>query len=235
MVPPSVRQPSIRRRCFLRRTLLATGAVPGLMFWNPQLFAEQLLLTPRLTEGPFYPDQLPLDTDNDLIIINESLTPAVGTITHLTGRVLSPHGEPVCNASVEIWQVDNHGVYLHSQSARGRQRDGNFQGYGRFLTNARGEYYFRTIKPTPYVGRTPHIHVAVNRHGRRSLTTQLFVKGEPQNEHDGIYLGIRDKAARESLLVDFHALPDSKLGELQATFDIVLGVTPQERDDGTLE
>ena len=42
-----------------------------------------------MTEGPYYPDKLPLDTDNDLIIIKDSTTPAVGEITHLTGRVLT--------------------------------------------------------------------------------------------------------------------------------------------------
>ena len=44
--------------------------------------------TPAQTEGPFYPDKLPLDTDNDLLIINDDLTPAVGEITYLSGQVL---------------------------------------------------------------------------------------------------------------------------------------------------
>ncbi len=47
----------------------------------PGAFAEVLTETPRMTEGPFYPDKLPLDTDNDLLIINDSLSPAVGEIT----------------------------------------------------------------------------------------------------------------------------------------------------------
>ena len=74
-------------------------------------------LTPEQTEGPFYPDKLPLDTDNDLIIINEALTSAVGEVTHLGGRVLDSSGEPLRNVTVEIWQVDGNGVYLHSRSA----------------------------------------------------------------------------------------------------------------------
>ncbi|MCA9070266.1 MAG: intradiol ring-cleavage dioxygenase, partial [Planctomycetaceae bacterium] len=139
-----------------RRNLLRGGLVLGAAaFTTPGLFAEELIQTPRLTEGPFYPDKLPLDTDNDLLILNDSLAPAVGKVTHLTGRVLRPDGAPLRNAVVEIWQVDGRGVYLHSGSGSKERRDANFQGFGRFLTNANGEYYFRTVKPVPYPGRTP--------------------------------------------------------------------------------
>jgi protocatechuate 3,4-dioxygenase beta subunit len=93
---------------------------------------------------------------------------------------------------------------------------------------------FRTIKPVPYPGRAPHIHVAVSRNGRRLLTTQLLIQGHPMNERDGLYRGIPDRAARESLLVDFRPLAESKLGELQANFDIVLGQTAFEDEQGTL-
>src|SRR5262249_29605784 len=77
-------------------------------------FAEALARTPRLTERPFSPDRLPPDPDNDLLRVNDSIPPAVGEVTHLTGRVLSPSGEPLRGAVVEIWQVDGKGVYLHS-------------------------------------------------------------------------------------------------------------------------
>src|SRR5258706_16446944 len=87
-----------------RRSFLGNGArglvglgLTGLMP-VPGLFAEQLTLTPRQTEGPFYPDHLPLDTDNDLLILNDSLTPAVGTVTHLSGRILDATGSPIRNA-----------------------------------------------------------------------------------------------------------------------------------------
>lgn len=190
-------------------------------------FAQELIRTPGQTEGPFYPRQLPLDVDNDLLVINDAITPAVGEITHLGGRVLDSRGNAVRNAVVEIWQVDHHGAYLHPGSAGHDRRDTNFQGFGRFLTSASGEYYFRTIKPVPYPGRTPHIHVKVRKAGRELLTTQCYIKGHPQNERDGILRGIRDDRAREAVIVEFAPLPASKLGELTATFDIVLGVTPE--------
>lgn len=196
--------------------------------------AEALQVTPRLTEGPFYPDKLPLDTDNDLIIVNDSLTPAIGEITHLTGRILSAAGEPIRNAFVELWQVDSHGIYLNSHDRNEDKRDKNFQGYGRFLTGSDGSYYFRTIKPVHYTGRTAHIHFGISKNGQRIYTTQLFIKGNPENERDGVFNGIRDQKAKDSVLVDFKPIPDSKIGELSAKFDIVMGLTPEDakKDDG---
>jgi protocatechuate 3,4-dioxygenase beta subunit len=210
------------RREFVRAMTWGAAALAA-----PGAFAEALTFTPRQTEGPFYPNRLPLDTDNDLIMINDALTQAVGEITHLGGRILDPDGRPVRNAEVEIWQVDGHGVYLHSQSA-GAKRDANFQGFGRFLTGSSGEYYFRTVKPVPYPGRTPHIHFAINRGGKRVLTTQMYVKGEKRNERDGIYRSLRDEKQRDAITIEFKPLEESKLGELTATFDIVLGETPEQ-------
>jgi len=130
------------------------------------------------------------------------------------------------NMTVEIWQVDNHGAYLHSRTNNGSRRDQNFQGFGRFETSSSGEYRFRTIKPVPYPGRTPHIHVKVKRGDREALTTQCYIKGHPQNDRDGVLRGIGDPRARESVIVDFAPLPGSRAGELAARFDIVLGLTP---------
>ena len=54
----------------------------------------------------------------------------------------------------------------------------------------------------------------------------------------GVYLrllrGIRDARLRETVLTDFKPIPGSKLGELAANFDIVLGRTATELEDGTL-
>ncbi len=212
---------SCTRRGFLGR--LAVGAVA---FSMPGAFAEALVRTPRQTEGPFYPNRLPLDTDNDLLVINDAITPAVGEITHLSGKILDARGEPVRNGVVEIWQVDKNGAYLHPGSANRDKRDANFQGFGRFLTGSTGEYYFRTIKPVPYPGRTPHIHFAVKLRGRDKFTTQCYIKGHPRNERDFILNSIRDPKARASVVVDFFRIKGLRIGELAARFDIVLGFTP---------
>ena len=178
-------QPREDRRRFITRLTLASA-----LFAAPGAFAEEIIRTPSQTEGPFYPDKLPLDTDNDLIILNDSLTPAVGEITWLSGRILDAKGDPIRNATVEIWQCDAKGVYLHGNSDNAAKRDANFQGFGRFLTGSTGEYLFRTIKPVAYPGRTPHIHFAVKFKGRDKFTTQCYIKGEPQNDRDGVIKGI---------------------------------------------
>lgn len=218
---PSISAASFDRRRFLTRSGLALA-----LFATPGAFAEELLRTPAQTEGPFYPDHLPLDTDNDLIVINDSLTPAVGEITYVSGRILGPDGEPIRNALVEIWQCDKNGAYLHSGSDNGTKRDKNFQGFGRFITGSSGEYLFRTIKPVAYPGRCPHIHYAVKMKGREKWTTQCYIKGEPSNERDGVLRGIRDEKQRESVIVDFAPLKGAKAGELAAKFDIIMGYTP---------
>jgi protocatechuate 3,4-dioxygenase beta subunit len=216
------------RRDFLRNATVGASALAIPSFMSVRgAFAEALSLTPPQMEGPFYPDRLPLDTDNDLLIVNDRITPAVGEITHLTGRILDSNGNPLKSALVEIWQVDGHGVYLHTADTHAK-RDANFQGFGRFLTGSNGEYYFRTVKPVPYPGRTPHIHFKIKQRGQSEFITQCYIKGHAQNERDGVFRGIRDAKARESVLVDFKPIENSKLGELEARFDIVLGVTPYE-------
>ena len=221
------------RRQFIR-TVSAAGVAA---FTVPGLFAQQLARTATTTEGPFYPDKLPLDTDNDLLIVNDAITPGVGEITHLTGRISTPAGTPIRNAIVEIWQVDQQGSYIHSGGRQTSGFDRNFQGYGRFLTDAKGQYYFRTIKPIEYtligIFRTAHIHVAVSQNGRRVFTSQLLVNGHPANTRDGIFKNLEPRALK-TLLVDFKPLPGTKLGELSANFDIVLGATPNELEIGPL-
>jgi protocatechuate 3,4-dioxygenase beta subunit len=215
---------SLSRRLFLGSTALATVGVAA--YLTPGAFAEQLMQTPTQEEGPYYPDKLPLDTDNDLLIINDSITPAVGAVTHLSGRILDRRGDPIRNAVVEIWQVDNNAAYLHSKSDNYAARDRNFQGFGRFVTSSTGEYYFRTIKPVLYPGRmAPHIHFAVKSKGRDRFTTQCYIKGHPGNAVDFVLKGIRDSKARELVIVDFAPIKASRIGELAAKFDIVMGYT----------
>jgi protocatechuate 3,4-dioxygenase beta subunit len=211
-----------------RRKFLGGVAWTAAAFSVRGAFAEELVRTPRQTEGPFYPDHLPLDTDNDLLIINDAITPGVGQITHLTGRILDAQGQPLRGAIVEIWQCDNNGAYLHSGSGNADRRDGNFQGFGRFLTGSTGEYYFRTIKPVPYPGRSPHIHFAVKVPKQEKFTTQCYVKNDPGNARDFIYQSVRDAKQREAITVDFAPIPKSTIGELAARFDVVLGLTPRQ-------
>ncbi|APW58666.1 intradiol ring-cleavage dioxygenase [Paludisphaera borealis] len=214
------------RRHFLGA--LALGASSA--FTVRGAFAEELTRTPTTNEGPFFPNKLPLDTDNDLLIINDAITPAVGEVTHLSGRLLDAKGAPLRNAVIEIWQCDRDGIYLKQHTRDGDPFDTNFQGYGRFLTSSTGEYYFRTIKPVPYHGRpAAHIHARIWKGDKKLLTTECFIKGSPKNEQDGQFKQIRarDPKGHETLCLDFAAIKGSKIGELAAKWDIVLGYSPE--------
>jgi protocatechuate 3,4-dioxygenase, beta subunit len=220
----------MNRSALSRRSAFAASTLA--LFWTRGLFAEELTATPRLTEGPFYPDHLPLDQDNDLILINDSTTPAVGEITQLTGKILTASGTPVRNATIEIWQCDANAVYLHSRDSntKKQQQDQHFQGFGRFETGATGEYRFRTIKPVPYPGRpAPHIHIMIKQNDREVLTTQLLIRGHQGNTRDGVLRSVDDPKTLELIMGDFKPIPDSKTGELACNFDIVLGRTPDDR------
>jgi protocatechuate 3,4-dioxygenase, beta subunit len=210
--------PLSRRRLVRSLTLTAAG------LWAPGAFAELLTLTPAMTEGPFFPDKLPLDQDNDLIRITDQTTPAVGTITNLSGRLLDKNGAPIKDALIELWQADDHGTYLHSKGAGQGTRDPGFQGYGKFETGKDGGWKFRTIQPGLYTGRTRHYHFGVTLKGQPRFATQLFFKDEPGNARDGVLRGIRDEKQRASVIRAFAPVPDTK--ELAAAWDIVMGITP---------
>ena len=222
--------------------LLGIGftALSSRLFTVKGAYAETLKPTGGSGEGPLYPDRMPLDTDNDLILINDATTPSIGEITHLTGRILDHNGTPLRNAFVEIWQCDSAGVYRHSEHEKeaGDEYDKNFQGYGRFLTDATGTYYFRTIKPVVYAfkgaNRTPPIHFAVSKNGTRIFTTEMNIKGHPLNNTDFVF-NRRTEAEKKTVLVDFEPIPDSQIGALSCTFDIVLGFTANDIDGNTIK
>lgn len=205
-----------------RNTLhLLAGSATGLLLPVHALHAAGLIPTPRQSEGPFYPPELPDDRDSDLVRVTGADAAALGEVTHVLGRVLDRQSRPQARALVEIWQCDANGRYLHPGD-RGPARDPHFQGYGRTLTDAGGGYRFRTIRPVPYPGRTPHIHFKVRTEDGRSLTTQMYVRGEPRNDRDGLLNAVRDPAARDRLIVALDPAPQLESGALAGTFDIVL-------------
>jgi len=206
-----------------RRAALAFAASGLVVLGTPWLGraarAEALVPTPSMTEGPFYPVAIPADADSDLVRVAGQAASAQGIPTSIAGRVLDRNGRAVQGATVEIWQCDANGRYLHPND-RG-PRDPAFQGFGRTATDAEGRYRFRTIRPAPYTGRTPHIHFAVLAPGRNRLVTQMFVAGEARNERDFLYRAL-DAQARRAVTVALAPAPGQAAGTLAGTFDIVL-------------
>ena len=206
-----------------RRLLGGSLSALGVMAMAPlaRSYAAALMATAPQSRGPFYPVELPLDSDNDLVHVQGSTGVAKGEISNVVGRVLDTRGRPISGMRVEIWQCNAHGRYHHPGDRRDVPVDPNFQGYGQFTTGADGGYRFRTIKPVPYPGRAPHIHFTISGPGVEPLTTQLYVAGAPENDGDWILNRIRDARARESLIVPFAPSKDSP-GEFLAKFDLVL-------------
>ncbi len=205
-----------------RKLFLALG---GTLISGHALSAA-LIPTPRQTAGPFYPAEIPLDDDNDLTVVSGRTQRASGVISDVSGRILDINGQPLKNLRIEIWQCDANGRYRHPGDVGGKPIDENFQGHGANLTNQRGQYRFRTIRPVAYPGRTPHIHVAVFVPGERPFVTQLYVDGEPGNGSDFLYQRI---PAEKRHLVTATFDPSRTEGAVQeARFDIIL-----DRRDGT--
>jgi protocatechuate 3,4-dioxygenase beta subunit len=134
----------IDRRRFFKSMAAATGG-----FTLAGSFAEALTSSPLVTQGPYYPlaDDIPLDKDNDLVQVNDNLTPAAGIVTYVTGRVLDTSGNPIRNALVELWHADREGDYSYSTgSGRNAACDANFAGIGQFLTGSSGGSGFGQLK-----------------------------------------------------------------------------------------
>ena len=197
-----------RRRIILGLITLST---PGI--------AAAAIRTPSASEGPFYPTTTMRfdDIDNDLVKIDGVVTQAGGEIVRLSGRILDTKGNPVPQARVEIWQCDVSGRYLHQSDPGNQSRDPGFQGFGSDLTDASGQYSFRTIKPVPYPGRTPHIHIKIWHAGRVKLTSQLYLPDHADNKRDWLYRKV-PSTKRELVTMQF----ESGQQEPEARIDLVI-------------
>lgn len=187
-----------------RRRLLA--ALAGMLVATPTLGGSRLLATPAQSAGPFYPVELPLDDDNDLTRVAGRAGVAAGRLT---------------DARIEIWQCDANGRYRHPGDRRRAVLDENFQGHGQTRSDRTGGYRFRTIRPVPYPGRTPHIHIAVFAPQSPPFVTQLYIKDEPGNAGDFLYNRVPAER-RHQVQADFVAASGPGV-ELQAEFDLLLG------------
>ena len=228
--------PLERRRFLKSLALLSAG------FTVPGYLAEALTLTPQVTQGPYYPRgvNIPLDDDNDLAVFDPNVTVADGVLSYISGRVLDSSGTPIKNALVEIWHTDAAGNYIYSASGpRNPSADPKFAGFGQFLTASSGAYLFRTIKAGLYPGRTRHFHFGVTLPGQTTrYTSQTFwneialdPNGNPwptQNSNDMVLQGISDPQQRASVILNYTPVPGTMLGEVQATYDFVMGITPVE-------
>ena len=167
--------------------------------------APALTATPRQALGPFYPLRPDPAAGNDLRVV-DGKEPAAGSAQGkpltIVGRVLDTAGRPQAGVLVEIWQTNAHGRYHHPHDDSPQPLDPRFRGYGRATSSPDGDYRFVTIEPVAYPGRTPHVHFRLSRAGRELLVTQMYLPGAAGagNERDGLFMSVREPAARELLL-----------------------------------
>lgn len=206
-----------------RRELIAgLGALVLPLTAYSSLAAPMQSVTPKQTEGPFYPIKWLGDTDWDLVRVKGEAAQAMGTVTYISGQISDTTGKLLKQLTVEIWQCDINGRYRHPRDGRQTKPDLLFQGRGRVVTDDQGHYRFRTIRPVSYPGRTPHIHFAVSAPSGRRLVTQMYVRGEPKNRHDRLLNSIRNSTLRERLLVDLVPADRIETGALAGKFDVIL-------------
>ncbi len=200
-----------------RSVAAALMAVPALWLGLRAQAQPARRATPGQTEGPFYPVEIPKDSDFDLLH-NGPLAYGRGQPSWVEGVVTDLDGKPVRGAQVEIWQCDEAGHYHHPGD--GNRADAAFQGFGRVAVNADGQYRFRTIRPVAYSGRAPHVHVKVKLGTRHLLTTQLYVLGDPHNERDFVWRNLPDAIDRSAVTVPFVPVADG----LRANFAITVAI-----------
>lgn len=183
----------MKRRLSRRRLLSAVAALGSLLPALRLRAADGALEpTPAMTEGPFYPESWPAAPRPSLI----AGALRAGEPLALSGSVRDLQGRPVGGARVEIWQCDGLGQYRHSRDRGAEGGDPGFLGFGWVAADAAGRWAFETIRPVPYPGRTPHIHLAVVTGGARRLVTQIFIDGEPGNARDGLWRWLPEAARR---------------------------------------
>jgi len=217
----AARSNAYARRQVLRRGGWAAVAIAAVAArWGaPPAHAQGkgLAPTPRDAEGPFYPRTFPADVDADLTRVAGRPGVARGTPLLLSGRVLGADGQPLAGATLELWQCDVLGTY-HHVGASGPQDD-DFQGYGRAIAKADGTWAFTTIRPVPYGGRPAHLHFRISHPRARTLTTQLYLKGESSESGMGGFFS-RERDRLE--ITPVRAQGAREPGALEATYSFVL-------------
>lgn len=211
------------RRRPSRRGFLRHAGAAGLALAAMTSAQAALLATPAIALGPFYPPRKLADSDADLTRVQGHEGVAQGTILYVEGRVVDRDGRPLPGATLELWQANAFGRYLHpADSDASGPLDPRFQGYGQLVADAEGRFLIKTIKPAPYSGRTPHIHFNVAS-GNTRLTTQMFFAGEAGNDRDGLFrwLSRAEQQASTARYVNRSGAMES--GALAVTWDIVLG------------
>jgi len=122
------------------------------------------------TEGPYFKPNAPLKRDL-------AVDAPGGEPMTIGGLVLDTACRPLPRALVQIWHADESGAYdTKGYKLRGYQ-----------YADDDGRWWFSTIVPAAYAGRTRHYHVKVQKPRGRILTSQLYFPNERLNDQDSLF------------------------------------------------
>ncbi len=188
------------RRKFLKGSAFALAASAAKPVWAE---GEVLPLTktPRDAEGPFYPMG---DRSNDSDDLLRHMTTQRGETLKFNGRIVDTQNQPLAGLVVDIWHTDPGGGYKHPYDGTPGERFDDFAYWGKAITNADGQFSFRTYVPGTYGGRPSHIHYIVWEGDTRRLTSQVYFKGF-------------DKAGGAIIASEHHDLRETRLYRANAT------------------
>ena len=182
----------------INRRRFAGLAMAGLTAGWPRLaLAADTPPTPAEESGPFYPRIGLGENVADLTRVAGQSQRALGQKIELSGRVLTPQGEPVGLAMVLLWQANAAGRYDHPRNYHDAPADPGFRGHALIRTAADGSFRLTSVKPGSYPDgmgaggwRTPHIHFEVIGEESR-LLTQMYFDGETRNDADMLINAMR--------------------------------------------
>ncbi|MBI3144743.1 MAG: intradiol ring-cleavage dioxygenase [Pseudogulbenkiania sp.] len=169
--------------------------------------------TPNTILGPFYLSNAPRYENGANICLDGKGEPLL-----VAGRVLNTDGQPLPNASIEVWQTNDDGFYDVQQ--KGIQPDFNLRGV--FTTDREGKYWFRSVKPRHYpipadgpvgkllgsLGRHPnraaHLHFIVTATGYDPIITHIFAPDCQYLGEDTVF------GVKSELIADFKKVDDAQ-------------------------
>ncbi len=131
------------------------------------------VLTPSLTEGPFYFDAGQIRRD---ITEGRPGTPLLLALEVVNAGSCSP----IRDAVADIWHCDAGGLYS-GYGSEGTAGERFLRGVQ--VTDANGRVEFDTIYPGFYRGRTIHVHFKIHLDERAAVTSQLFF---PESVNDAV-------------------------------------------------
>ncbi len=213
----------LARRSMLKATFGALAGGTALL--AARQAAACAAATPAQTEGPFFPVTAQADQDWDLTVIPGRRAAPLGEAVYVLGQVTNEQCRPVAGVSVEIWQACASGRYNHPGDTSGLPLDPNFQYWGIAITDATGNYKFKTILPGDYPAddtwqRPPHIHFKLHKRGLHELTTQMYFAGNPLNDDDLILRNVPEDQRASVVIEIADANPTAGLDLRSCRFDL---------------